>query len=220
MLDGLAAVHAAGLVHCDVKAGNVLLGPGPLKLIDFGIARVRDEGAGAGISIGSLGYMSPEQLRDEPLGPASDLFAVGVVLYEALTGELPYRGSDPEEMAAAHRATPPRPPSQLRPDVPGRFDDAILQALQPAPERRFGTAAAMRHALAERRAPPGDRSGHGRDDAGSCRGPHGHARFDLPAPGAGRPRRLEHLRRGGADVAWAGSRRSSSSPPPPSSHCS
>ena len=147
LLDGVAAVHAAGLVHCDVKAGNVLLGPGPLKLIDFGIARVRDEGAGAGISIGSLGYMSPEQLRDEPLGPPSDLFAVGVVLYEALTGELPYRGSDPEEMAAAHRAGPPRTPSQRRPEVPARFDDAILQALQPAPERRFGSAAAMRHAL-------------------------------------------------------------------------
>ena len=147
LLDGLAAVHAAGLVHCDVKAGNVLLGPGPLKLIDFGIARVRDEGAGAGISIGSLGYMSPEQLRDEPLGPPSDLFAVGVVLYEALTGELPYRGSDPEEMAAAHRAGPPRAPSQLRPEVPARFDDAILQALQPAPDRRFGSAAAMRRAL-------------------------------------------------------------------------
>ncbi len=154
LLDGVAAVHAAGLVHCDVKAGNVLLGPGPLKLIDLGIARVRDEGAGAGISIGSLGYMSPEQLRDQPLGPPSDLFAVGVVLYEALTGELPYRGSDPEEMAAAHRAGPPRPPSQLRPEVPARFDDAILQALQPAPERRFGTAAAMRHALQSVTLPP------------------------------------------------------------------
>ena len=162
LLDGLTAVHAGGLVHCDVKAGNVLLGPGPVKLLDFGIARVRDEGAGAGISIGSLGYMSPEQLRDEPLGPTSDLFAVGVVLYEALTGELPYRGSDPEEMAAAHRAGLPRAPSQLRPEVPPRFDDAILQALEAAPERRFGSAAAMQRALETVDLPPA--SGSASDD--------------------------------------------------------
>ena len=203
LLDGVAAVHAAGLVHCDVKAGNVLLGPGPLKLIDLGIARMRDEGGGAGISIGSLGYMSPEQLRDQPLGPPSDLFAVGVVLYEALTGELPYRGSDPEEMAAAHRAGPPRPPSQLRPEVPARFDDAILQALQPAPERRFGTAAAMRHAL-QSVTPPGDRSSHGRDDPGSRRGSHGGADSTFRRSASGRPvqARAPHGRRGGRGLGW------------------
>jgi serine/threonine-protein kinase len=147
LLEGLEAVHARGLVHCDVKAGNLLLGPGPLKLIDFGIARVRDSGAGEEISIGSLGYMSPEQLRTEPLRPASDLFAVGVVLYEALTGELPFHGSDPDEMAAAQRAGASRAPSQLRPGVPPRLDDAILQALRPDPEQRFSSAGAMRRAL-------------------------------------------------------------------------
>jgi eukaryotic-like serine/threonine-protein kinase len=147
LLDGLDAVHARGLVHCDVKAGNVLLGPGPVKLIDFGIARVRGEGTGEGISIGSLAYMSPEQLRGESLGPPSDLFAVGVVLYEALTGELPFRGTDPEKMAAAHRAGVSRAPSQLRPEIPTRLDDAVGQALRPAPEQRFASAAAMRRAL-------------------------------------------------------------------------
>ncbi len=147
LLDGLDAVHARGLVHCDVKAGNVLLGPGPVKLIDFGIARVRDEGVGKGTSIGSLGYMSPEQLRNEPLTPASDLFAVGVVLYEAVTGELPFHGSSPDEMAGAQRAGAPRAPSLLRPQLPPRLDDAILQALRPVPEQRFGSAAAMRRAL-------------------------------------------------------------------------
>ena len=147
LLEGLEAVHERGLVHCDVKAGNLLLGPGPLKLIDFGIARVRDSGAGEGISIGSLGYMSPEQLRNEPLSPASDLFAVGVVLYEALTGELPFHGSDPDEMAAAHRAGASRAPSQLHQGVPPRLDDAILQALRPDPEQRFSSAGAMRRAL-------------------------------------------------------------------------
>ncbi len=147
LLDGLEAVHARGLVHCDVKAGNVLLGPGPVKLIDFGIARVSDERVGQGTSIGSLGYMSPEQLRGDPLTPASDLFAVGVVLYEALTGELPFRGSNPDELLAAHRRGPPRAPSLLRPELPPRLDDVILQALRPAPEQRFGSASAMRRAL-------------------------------------------------------------------------
>jgi hypothetical protein len=154
LLDGLEAVHARGLVHCDVKAGNVLLGPGPVKLIDFGIARVRDDVAGEGISIGSLGFMSPEQLRGEPLGPASDLFAVGVVLYEALTGELPFNGSSPDEMAAAHHAGVARAPSQLRSGVPSRLDDAILQALRPAPDQRFASATAMRRALEAVSAPP------------------------------------------------------------------
>jgi eukaryotic-like serine/threonine-protein kinase len=147
LLDGLDAVHARGLVHCDVKAGNVLLGPGPLKLIDFGIARVRGSEAGEGVSIGSLGYMSPEQLRDEPLSPASDLFAVGVVLYEALTGALPFHGSDPDEMAAAHLAGVARPPSQLRSGFPPRLDDVILQAVRSEPEQRFSSAGAMRRAL-------------------------------------------------------------------------
>ncbi len=147
LLDGLEAVHARGLVHCDVKAGNVLLGPGPLKLIDFGIARVSDDRVDGESSIGSLAYMSPEQLRGDALTPASDLFAVGVVLYEALTGELPFRGSNPDEMLAAHRGGPPARPSQLRPEVAPRLDDAILQALEPAPEQRFRSASAMRRAI-------------------------------------------------------------------------
>ncbi len=147
------ALHLASQLLDGLEAGNVLLGPGPVKLIDFGIARVRDEAAGEGISIGSLGYMSPEQLRDEPLGPASDLFAVGVVLYEALTGDLPFNGSSPDEMAAAHAGVP-RPPSQLRSEIPPRLDAAILQALRLAPEQRFGSAAAMRRALEAVSAPP------------------------------------------------------------------
>jgi serine/threonine-protein kinase len=148
LLAGLEAVHRRGLVHCDVKAGNVMLGPGPAKLIDFGIARSPGDGGGDGSSIGSLHYMSPEQLRGERLTPASDLFALGVVLYEALTGRVPYPGEGPEEVAAAHREGAVVPPAELTADVPRRLSDAVMQALRADPAHRFGSAAAMERALA------------------------------------------------------------------------
>jgi serine/threonine-protein kinase len=147
LLAGLGVVHDHELVHCDVKSANVMLGPGPAKLIDFGIARSpRDVREGV-TSIGSLQYMSPEQLHGEPLTPASDLFGLGVVLYEALTGGLPFPGATPEEVSAAHRTGTVRPPSALVPGVPGRLDDVILQALRHDPAGRFHTAQAMARAL-------------------------------------------------------------------------
>ena len=147
LLAGLRAVHDRGLVHCDVKSGNVMLGPGPAKLIDFGIARKPADVTAGDTSIGSLRYMSPEQLRGEPLTPASDLFALGVVLYEALTGRVPYGGDSPDEVAAAHRRGEVRPPSTLAVGIPAGLDSAILQVLRREPERRFRTAAAMARAL-------------------------------------------------------------------------
>ena len=147
LLAGLSVVHERGLVHCDVKSGNVMLGAGPAKLIDFGIARSPDQAPEGDTSIGSLQFMSPEQLHGEVLTPASDLFSLGVVLYEALTGRLPYAGSTPEEVSAAHRAGTVRPPSTLAGGVPGRLDEAILQALRRDPSARFHSADAMARAL-------------------------------------------------------------------------
>jgi eukaryotic-like serine/threonine-protein kinase len=147
LLAGLRVVHERHLVHCDVKSGNVMLGPGPAKLIDFGIARPPDEALEGATSIGSLQFMSPEQLHGEALTPASDLFSLGVVLYEALTGRLPYEGRTPEEVSAAHRAEAVRPPSAVLHGVPGRLDDAILQALRPTAASRFHSAEAMARAL-------------------------------------------------------------------------
>ncbi|MBA2266128.1 MAG: serine/threonine protein kinase [Chloroflexi bacterium] len=147
LLAGLRAVHDRGLVHCDVKSGNVMLGPGPAKLIDFGIARPPHEGLEGSTSIGSLQFMSPEQLHGEALTPASDLFSLGVVLYEALTATMPYEGRTPEEISAAHLAHAVRAPSTFVPGVPGRLDDAILQALRREPTSRFGSAEAMSRAL-------------------------------------------------------------------------
>ena len=147
LLAGLGVVHERGLVHCDVKSGNVMLGAGPAKLIDFGIARSPDQAPEGDTSIGSLQFMSPEQLHGDVLTPASDLFSLGVVLYEALTGRLPYPGSTPEEVSAAHRAGTVRPPSTLAGGVPGRLDEAILQALRRDPSARFHSAEAMARAL-------------------------------------------------------------------------
>lgn len=147
LLAGLGAVHDRGLVHCDVKAGNVMLGPGPAKLIDFGIARTPADVTEGDTSIGSLHYMSPEQLRGEPLTPASDLFALGVVLYEALTGRVPYGGGSADEVAAAHRRGEVRPPSTVAAGVPARLDATLLQVLRREPEHRFRTAPAMARAL-------------------------------------------------------------------------
>ena len=147
LLAGLRVVHERGLVHCDVKSGNVMLGAGPAKLIDFGIARSPDQAPDGDTSIGSLQFMSPEQLHGDVLTPASDLFSLGVVLYEALTGRLPYPGSTPEEVSAAHQAGRVRPPSTLAGGIPGSLDEAILQALRRDPDARFRSADAMARAL-------------------------------------------------------------------------
>ena len=147
LLAGLRAVHDRGLVHCDVKPSNVMLGPGPAKLIDFGIATAPHDGDLGETSIGSLRFMSPEQLHGEALTPASDLFSLGAVLYQALTGRPPYPGTTPEEVSAAHAGGVVRPPSTLAEGVPGRLDEAILQSLRRDPANRFRSAEAMSVAI-------------------------------------------------------------------------
>ena len=147
LLAGLAVVHDRGLVHCDVKAANVMLGAGPAKLIDFGIAQPPHDGNDGETSIGTLHSMSPEQLHGEALTPASDLFSLGAVLYEALTGRVPYPGATPEEVSAAHAAGNVAPPSTLAAGIPVRLDAVLLQALRRNPQARFHTATAMARAL-------------------------------------------------------------------------
>lgn len=147
LLEGLRAVHDHGLVHCDVKAANVMLGPGPAKLIDFGIAQPPHDGDDAATSIGTLQAMSPEQLHGDALTPASDLFSLGVVLYEAITGRVPYRATNPEQLSAAHRAGEVPPPSSLVAGVGDRLDAVLLQSLRRDPQQRFRSAVAMLRAL-------------------------------------------------------------------------
>ncbi|MCA1587532.1 MAG: serine/threonine-protein kinase [Chloroflexi bacterium] len=148
LLAGLGVVHERGLVHCDVKPANIMLGPGPAKLIDFGIARSPHAPFKGDTSIGSLHFMSPEQLHGESLTPASDMFSLAVVLYEALTGRVPFPGDTPERLSAAQASAGVRPPSTVLAGIPGRLDEAILQALRVDPEQRFHKADAMSRALA------------------------------------------------------------------------
>jgi hypothetical protein len=147
VLAGLEPLHANGLVHCDVKPGNVMIGPDGTKLIDFGIARPLDRPMSGLSSIGSLHSMSPEQLRGERLTASSDLFAVGVLLYECLTGRVPFPGDSPDEVAGAQQRGQPMAPSRLADGIVPLVDDVVLQALRPDPARRFESAAAMATAL-------------------------------------------------------------------------
>lgn len=147
LLAGLRAAHARGLVHCDVKSANVMVHDGSTKLIDFGIARSRSDERPEGSSIGSLHYMAPEQLLGERLTAATDLYSVGVVLYEALTGRVPFQGETPDDVAAAHVRGHPVEPRQINPALPPGIEAVVLQALRREPERRFATADAMIEAL-------------------------------------------------------------------------
>jgi eukaryotic-like serine/threonine-protein kinase len=146
LLAGLDEVHRRGYVHCDVKSGNVMLGPGPTKLIDFGIARTPRRSESGERFIGSLPYMPPEQLAGGSLTPSSDLFALGIVLYEALTGRVPYEGETPAEMSAAQQR-PPLAPGLLVDGVPPRLEGVVMQAISMRPGRRFESAHAMARAL-------------------------------------------------------------------------
>jgi eukaryotic-like serine/threonine-protein kinase len=144
----LAAVgfaHRHGIVHRDIKPHNVLVGPeGRLKVTDFGIARSgASQMTEVGSIIGTAQYLSPEQARGSPVDQTSDLYSVGVVLYELLTGQVPFTGDTPLEIAMKHLSEVPKPPSELRPDVPHDLDLVVLRALAKDPAERYQTAEEM-----------------------------------------------------------------------------
>jgi serine/threonine-protein kinase len=132
----LAALHAAGYVHCDVKPDNVLvLADGRIKIIDFGVSRRVDEAPPDDASIaGTPAYMAPEQWRGEP-SPASDVYALGCMLFELLTGETPFDGSLPKLMWAHLESRPPRP-SWLRAGIGVELERVVLRALAKDAEDR------------------------------------------------------------------------------------
>jgi serine/threonine-protein kinase len=150
LLSALSYAHHLNVIHRDVKPANMMLTPqGVVKLMDFGIARPNNE-AGmtvTGTTLGSLNYMSPEQVRGEPVDPRSDLYSLGVSLYEMVTGQLPFRGHSNYSVMSAHLQEPPPPPITVRPDLPKGINDIILMAMAKEPQGRFQSAEAFGNAL-------------------------------------------------------------------------
>src|SRR5438874_2425963 len=145
ILGAIGFAHRHGIVHRDIKPHNVLVGPeGRLKVTDFGIARSgASQMTEVGSIIGTAQYLSPEQARGAPVDQTSDLYSVGVVLYELLTGQVPFTGETPLEIAMKHLSEVPKPPSELRPEVPHDLDLVVLRALAKDPADRYPTAEQM-----------------------------------------------------------------------------
>lgn len=146
----LQAAHDAGLVHRDVKPGNILLGAdGRAMVADFGIARATGEDSmtKTGAMLGSVEYFSPEQARGERAGTASDIYALGVVLYELLTGRRAFQGDSAYAVATARLREPPPDPRVIVPDLPAALAAIVTRAMAREPEDRYASADALRSAL-------------------------------------------------------------------------
>ncbi len=144
--EALALAHDLGIVHRDIKPHNVLLtASGEAKVSDFGIARAASSETMTQTNsvLGTLAYMSPEQVRGERVGPASDLYSLGVVLYEMLTGELPYQDDDPIATAIKRLDEPPSHPREVNPTVPEEMDALVVKLLAKDPEDRYANAASL-----------------------------------------------------------------------------
>ncbi len=166
--DGLAAAHRQGIVHRDLKPANLVVDEGGrLKILDFGLAKLRAESEGAGPEsevvtesrsltgtgqlLGTLPYMSPEQVEGKPVDARSDLFSLGVILHEMATGQRPYSGDTAAALASSILRDPPPPVCERRPDLPADLGRIVRHCLQKDPARRYQTAADLRNELEELR---------------------------------------------------------------------
>jgi serine/threonine-protein kinase len=141
--EALQTAHGRGVVHRDVKPGNVLVTrSGHTKVADFGIARAAEATtiSGPGDILGSAKYMSPEQAAGGRVGPASDLYSLGVVLYEMLTGSVPFAVTTPADVPVEHAKGPPRRPRGANPEVPEALDALVMRLLSASPKDRYGSS--------------------------------------------------------------------------------
>jgi tetratricopeptide (TPR) repeat protein len=154
----LGYAHAQGFVHRDIKPENILLEHGEAVVADFGLARALEAAAPgciteSGFAVGTPAYMSPEQAQAADVDARADLYSLGCVLYEMLSGETPFTGHTPQVVLARHRSETPRPLRTIRPSVPPELEQVVMCALQKLPADRYSSAAALIAALPEASSP-------------------------------------------------------------------
>ena len=148
---GLGAAHRRGVVHRSVKPQNILIGRdwSSIKLTDFGIAFVLDAErlTDTGTTLGTVQYFPPEQAQGEIVTPAADVYSLGIVMYQMLTGRIPFDGDNPVAIAMQHIQDPPTPPRQYNPNIPPALEEIILRCLEKVPEMRFRDGSELARAL-------------------------------------------------------------------------
>jgi serine/threonine-protein kinase len=150
---GLSAAHDRGIVHRDVKPDNIVLVPAQddegqpveiVKVCDFGIAALATTQGDEGAVAGTPQYMAPEQTTGLAPKPSADVYGCGIVLYEMLTGEVPFSDEQAYRILMKHRSEAPRPPTLLEPKISAELELVVLKCLEKAPERRYQTARELR----------------------------------------------------------------------------
>lgn len=148
---GLAFAHEHGIVHRDIKPSNIMVLPGKrAKIADFGIARMESSSlrnTQTGVVVGSPLYMSPEQIKSERLDPRSDIFSTGILIYQMLTGKLPFQGDNAHSVMFQIVEEEPEKPSKLNPEVPDSLDGIVLKCLSKKREDRYQNATELSKAL-------------------------------------------------------------------------
>ena len=180
---GLHAAHQKGLVHRDIKPGNIMITPdGKVKVTDFGIVSLQNEESDitkTGSILGTASYISPEQAQGKPVSIESDLYSLGTVLYELITGKAPFSGDSPISTATKHLTEKPERPSLFRRDLPKGVETAILKLLEKATYDRFKSAEDLRATLLQQR--KALQSEQTRENLVDLTNPKVKLRFTLPA---------------------------------------